>query len=236
MLTQHAHIQHVLSYILSHRCTQLSHAVYAYTQHVLTCNTQHDTLPHTGSHVPMHILKHLHMYILTCMHMQLVQTHTDSQSDIHVPPQDAHIHPCRWKKAPEKQTWIHRAGHTYGHFPKTHGQTQKHTIQEPTYKDPHPVSKVDNPQSHKAHKDTQRARSTHRHRGTCRHKVITSCSHTPKSSQKTAGPGTHPGRTVKTQAALSFQPWPSSLSPLWGPSAAPPANKKRMCKNKTERL
>lgn len=65
MLTQHAHIQHVLSYILSHRCTQLSNAVYAYTQHALPCNIQHDTLPHMNSYVPMHILTHSHVYTLS---------------------------------------------------------------------------------------------------------------------------------------------------------------------------
>lgn len=214
MLTQYAQIQHVLSYILSHRCTQLSHVVYAYTQHALTCNTQHDTLPHMGSHVPMHILTHSHVYTLshacTCSWYRLTVRHpcaspscsyTSIQGEkgprkTNLDPQSR---PHLWP--PPKDTWTD----TETHNSRTHMQRSTPSLE--SRQPPKPQSTQRHTESH-----TDWARSTHRH------KVTTSCSHTPKSSQKTAGPGTHPGEDCQDTGsavlpALAQQPEPT-LGPV----------------------
>lgn len=77
---------------------------------------------------------------------------------------------------------------------------------------------MDNPQSHNALKDTQphtmawTYTQTQGHTHT--HKVTTSCSHIPESSQWTPGPGTHPGQNCPDTGsavlpALAQQPEPT---------------------------
>lgn len=141
------------------------------------------------------------------MHTQLVQTH--SQTPMCLPKLLIYIHSGR--KRPQKN----KPGSTEPATPmatsQRHMDRHRNTIQESICKDPHPVSKIDNPQSHNAHKDTQRATQTGLD------------AHTDTKSQPPAlTPPSPPKRqqvlaltlgTVKTQTALSFQQPEPTLGP-----------------------
>lgn len=140
----------------------------------------------------------------------------------------------------------------------TSEDTQTHTqlMSEHTEigRDPHSISCMDGSHSHHTHRerhmeshtghayiglDTQRGTRTHTDTRTHTHihTVTGSCSHIPQvlstlhvsSHSPWAAPASSP---EPSKAPRSVQTQPCSE----GPSAAPPANKKRMCKNKSERL
>lgn len=101
---------HTFSHIDSHNY----HMQYMLTHNMISHAT-HDTLPHMRSHVPMH----------TCTR----SWYRFSQIPMCLPKMFRYIHSDR--KRPQKNKPGSRAGHTYGHLPKTHGQTQNTQFKNP---------------------------------------------------------------------------------------------------------
>lgn len=211
---QHVHTQHVLIHSLTDALTQC--ALYSHMQcmltHVLTRDTHE---PMTHSPVCAHVLQctclHTHRYTLSHTH---THRYTDPQSGTHVPPQEAHIHPCRRKKAPEKHTRSTQLATpiTTSQRPARTDPENTHFTQEHIHTKIHAQSPAWT--ATKATMHTKTHRKPHTGPDAHTHKVTTSCFHTPKSSQRTVGPGTHPGQDCPDTGhtvlpALAQQPEPT---------------------------
>lgn len=249
--TQHVHTRHAAFLPMCAHTVWLtrSHAMGWSHRHAFTCNTHaHNMLPHeTRSPIHVHVFKmrahthplHTHAHTHTCTHMA-AWTHTDPQSCTCVLPKMlTQIHaqtekhrqdhretspdPTTPMTTSQRHTQLkntHRKSHTQSHTWTSPEKPQ--CTQEKTHEGPHP------PHTPAwGHIQAQANEQSHRLL-LLRPQVL------PPDGRSERSPwaGVSRPREQRRRSSPARQPEPTPRAC----QAAPPANKERMCKNKTERL
>lgn len=227
--------------------------MYAHTRHALTCSvpvhttrSPCDALSHACPHVQMHSHTYTHLPSHSCAHPH---THTGIWTHGHTrmcfPKMPTHIHtqkkPCRVPRNTPRPVPSHTQSHPWPPPKHTHTQLKNIDTQRSTLG----LARGQPPRD-TMHKEKNAQGATRVHTPGWTHTQTHGHTHTksqppaltpPRSPNRRQALALTPGRTVQTQRrCCPPSPGLAAKPTLRACQAAPPANKKRMCKNKTERL